>query len=74
MLAFKSNTEKHLIIIPSLIRQLEFLLLPPICHFGKSYDIREHFNFDYIILMELEPKGFAVKCFIVIRIAPSVAV
>lgn len=74
MLALKSNAEKHLIIVPSLIRQLEFLFLPPVCHFGKSYYIREHFNFYYIILMELEPKRFAVKSFIGIRIAPPVAV
>lgn len=74
MYSFNSNAKDHLIIGFFLVRQFKLLLLPSKGHFWKSDKSFKDFHFDDVIVAVLETERFTIEVFIVIRVAPSIAV
>ena len=74
MYSFNSNAKHHLIIRFFLVRQFKLLLLPAKSHLRKSDQSLKNFHFDDVIVAVLETERLTIEVFIVIRVAPSIAV
>lgn len=74
MFALDPHTEEQFIRGSLLVGKLEFLFLPTKGHFGEADNCFENLHLDHIVVSVLEPQRFAVVVFVVVRIAPSVAV
>ena len=74
MFSLYSQTEHHLIILSHLIRQLEFLLLPPKSHFRKPNHIRKYLHLHSVVVSVLKTQRLTVEVFIMIRVTPPIAV